>query len=202
MTGLWIFVSVLLVLFLLGQLRVGAIVEYSERGISLAVRLGQIHMGIFPAKKDKTPKPKKKEAKPPQKKKPVGGLVKTVVELLPVVLETIKKLFQRLRADKLELLLTISCPDPADTAIRYGHANALLASLWHPLTQALDVQDGHAHVDLDYDSGASTVYLYLSLSLKLWQLLTLALVLGAKVLRVVIKNRSALSGATKESEVV
>lgn len=202
MTGLWVFVSVLLILFLLGQLRVGAIVEYGEGGVSLVVRLGRIHMGILPAKKSKTPKQKKKEAKPPRKKRPVGGIIKTLVELLPAVLETVRKLFQRLRADKLELLLTISCPDPADTAIRYGQANALLASLWHPLTQALDVQDGYAHVDLDYDSGASSVYLYLSLYLKLWQLLTLALVLGAKALHVAIKNRSALSGATKESEVV
>ncbi len=202
MTGLWVFVGVLIVLFLLGQLRVGVIVEYGEQGIGLVVRLGRIHMGVLPVKKSKTPKQKKKEAKPPRKKRPVGGLVKTLVELLPPVLDTVKKLFQQLRADKLELLLTVSCPDPADTAIRYGQANALLASLWHPLTQALDVQDGHAHVDLDYDSGTSCVYLYLSLYLKLWQLLTLALVLGAKALRVVIKNRSALSGATKESEVV
>ena len=202
MTGLWVFAGVLLVLLLLGQLRVGTIVEYGEDGICLVVRLGRIHIGVLPAKKRKTPKQKKKQAKPPQKKKPVGGLVKTLVELLPAVLGTVKKLFQQLRADKLELLLTVSCPDSADTAIRYGQANALLASLWHPLTQVLDVQDGHAHVDLDYDSGTSRVYLYLSLYLKLWQLLTLALVLGAKTLRVVIKNRSALSGATKESEAV
>ena len=202
MTGLWVFVSVLLALFLLGQLRVGAIVEYGEGGVSLVVRLGRIHMGVLPAKKSKTPEQKKKQAKPTQKKKPVGDLIKTLAELLPAVLETVKKLFQRLRADKLELLLTVSCPNPADTAIRYGQANALLASLWHPLTQVLDVQDGHARVDLDYDSGASCVYLYLSLYLKLWQLLTLAVVFGAKALRVVIKNRSVLSGTTKESEVV
>lgn len=202
MTGLWVFAGVLFVLFLLGQLRMGVIVEYGEDGVSLVVRLGRIHIGILPVKKNKKPKQKKKETKPPQKKKPMGGVVKTLVELLPAILETVKKLFQQLRADKLELLLTVSCPDPADTAIRYGQANALLASLWHPLTQTLDVQDGHAHVDLDYDSGVSSVYLYLSLYLKVWQLLTLALVLGAKAIRVVVKNRSALSGATKESEAV
>ena len=202
MTGLWIFLGAALVLFLLGLLRAGMVVEYSENGICLAVRLGRIHISILPAKNTKAAKPKQKKAKPPQKKKSAGGVIKTLTELLPAVLETVKKLFRQLRADKLELLLTVSCPDPADTAIRYGQANALLASLWYPLTRALDVRDGHAHVDLDYEGGRSSVYLYLSLYLKLWQLLTLALVLGVKALRVVIKNRSALSGATKESEVV
>ncbi len=202
MTGVWIALSLVLVLLLLGQLRVGAIVEYGQDGLGVRLRLGPVRIGVFPVKPGKKSKEKTKKTKPAKEKKPLGGRVKPLVQLLPAALDTVKKLFGQLRADKLELLLTISCPDPADTAIRYGQANALLASLWGPLTQALEVQDGHAHVELDYEQGQTSAYVYLSLYLKLWQLLTLAVVFGGKVLFVLIKNRSAVRGASTESEVV
>ena len=48
---------------------------------------------------------------------------------------------RRLRGDQLELKLTIGAADPGDAAIRYGQANALLGSIWQPLTEAFHVED-------------------------------------------------------------
>lgn len=199
-TGFWVTLSVLLVLLLLGLLRTGVIVEYSQEGLGLIVRFGSIRIAVLP--RAKTNREKRTKDTSAQAKKPSGGLVKTLVQLLPDVLETVKKLFHHLRSDKLELQLTVSSPDPADTAIAYGQANALLASLWHPLTQVLDVEDGHAHVDMDYEAGRSSVYLYVSVYLRLWQLLTLAVVLVVKVIRIFIKNRSVWNASEKDREVV
>lgn len=196
MTGVLVALSLVLVLMLFGQLRVGTIVEYGQDGLGVLLRVGPVHISVFPVKS----KPKKKT--PDKAKKPLGGRVKPLLQLLSVALDTVKKLFGCLRADKLDLLLTVSCPDPADTAIRYGQANALVGSLWTPLTDVLEVEDGHARVELDYERGESVVWLYLSLYLKLWQLLWLAVVFGGKVLFVLIKNRSAARGASTEREVV
>ncbi|MBO5727714.1 MAG: DUF2953 domain-containing protein [Oscillospiraceae bacterium] len=203
MTGLWIALGVAAALLLLGQLRVGCVAHYSQEGFGLSVRLGAVRVKLLPAK-PREKKPKKKTKAPPTQteKRPIGGVVTTLVELLPAVLDAVKALFCRLRADKLELLLTVSLPDPADTAIRYGQANALLASLWTPLTQVLEVEDGHARVEMDYEGERTHIYLYVSLYLKLYQLVALAAVLGWRALRVLMKNRSVLSKTTRKSEVV
>lgn len=56
--------------------------------------------------------------------------------------------------DQLELKLTIGAADPGDAAIRYGQANALLGSIWQPLTEAFHVEEGRARVEVDFTAAA------------------------------------------------
>ena len=60
-----IFLMVLLILFLIGQVRVGVRLELKENIFSLWARLGAVKLQVFPAK----PK-KEKPEKPPKEKKP------------------------------------------------------------------------------------------------------------------------------------
>lgn len=60
MTALIVIACILLALLLIGQLRVGAAVAYSEAGLFVKVKAGPVRIQILPAKERK----KKKEKKP------------------------------------------------------------------------------------------------------------------------------------------
>lgn len=193
MRGLLILGAVLLVLFLLGQLKIGSVVEYGEAGLTVRVRLGPARLTVYPrqpkAKRKKEPKKKqrkkerkKKQEEPKQSEMPRGGALGLAKELLPLALEAAAGFKRRLVADRLELRLTAGAPDPADAALLYGRANAALGALWLPLTECFQVRDGRAHVEVDFARTAMDLYALAELSLRLWQLLWLVLFFGAKAL--------------------
>jgi len=196
MNGLCAALIVLLVLFLLGQIRIGVQVEYCEQGLLVRVRVGAVLIAVFPRKeKKKKPKSSKKPNSSGQPAEPApkgkkGGHLKLALKFIPLVLDTVKKFRRKLRVDKLEMSLVVCADDPADAAIRYGQANALLGSLWQPVTQVFHVKDGHAHVGLDFESDKPTIYILASLSLTIAQTLALGLVFGIKALGILIRNRT------------
>lgn len=195
MRALYILAAVILVLFLIGQVRVGGRAEFNAQGFFLWVRLGRINIKILPMapKEEKPPKPKKpkkkKEPRKPKKEKEpvplpekIGGALEYAQALLPVGLEAARGLWRGLRVDTLELELTAGGSDPADAAMLYGQANAALGALWHPLTKAFHVKDGAARVKLDFDAPGTTVYGQASLSIKIGTAVWIGLRAGVKAL--------------------
>ena len=201
----------LFVLLLVGSVRIGAQVEYREEGLFVHLRAGRFLILVFPMKeKKKTPKrtKKKKNAAPaaadgtPVPKQKKGGTLELVLDFLPLALDTVKRFCRRLRVDRLEMELTIGTPDPADAALRYGQANALLGSLWRPLTQAFHVKDAHAHVGVDFDAEKPVIYIFACLSLTIGQTLTLAVVFGWRALGILIRNRTRRRARAGQGEAV
>jgi len=196
MRALYILAAVVLVLFLIGQVRVGCQARFNVDGFFLWVKLGRFRIKILPGKpkgEKKPPKPKKpkKEKKPkkPKKEKPptplpekLGGALEYAQALLPVGLEAAKGLWRSFRIDKLELELTAGSPDPADTAMVYGQATAALGALWYPLTKAFHVKDGTARVNFDFNARSMTVYAFAVFSLKLGNIVWIGLRAGWKAL--------------------
>ena len=192
MKALWILAAVVLVLFLIGQVRVGGQAEFNAEGFFLWVRVGKLRIKILPmkpkAEKPKKPKKKKKPKKPKKEKEPaplpekIGGALEYAKELLPVALEAAGGMLRGLRVDTLRLELTAGSPDPADAAMVYGQANAALGALWHPLTKAFKVKDGSARVKLDFDAPGMTVYGAAGLSIKIGTVVWIGLRAGFKAL--------------------
>lgn len=192
MRALYILAAVALVLFLIGQVRVGGRAEFNADGFFLWARLGRIRIKILPMKpkeaKPKKPKKKKKPKKPKKEKPPtpiperVGGALEYAQALLPVGLEAAGGLLRGLRVDTLELELTAGGSDPADAALLYGQANAALGALWYPLTEAFKVKDGAARVKLDFDAPGTTVYGTAALSVKIGTVVRIGLRAGFKAL--------------------
>lgn len=200
MSGLVPVLIVLLALVLIGQIRIGAQVEYREDGLFVWARVGAVLIPVFPVKRKAANEEKAKQTKEPRKKK--GGLLKLALDLFPVVLDTLKRFGKRLRVDKLDMELTFGVTDPADAAVRYGQANALLGSLWQPLTQSLSIVDGHAHVGVDFEQTESSLYILASLSLTIAQLLVLVVVFGWKAMIILIGNRTGRSQRPEQREAV
>ena len=87
-----ILAGVLLVLFLLGQVRVGLRGEYTASGLKVWARLGALKIQLLPWRKKKPAREKKPLPKPVQKgkEKPKtlpGGALDYARELLPLALE-------------------------------------------------------------------------------------------------------------------
>ena len=193
MSGWAIFGLVLLVLFALGQIRIGVGAEYTQDGLTVRARLGALRIKVFPLpKKEKKPKKKKPEKKPQNPTKPKGKektaqeklewILDLAQEFVPLALEAAGCFWHRLVVDRLELCLTIGSSDPADTAMLYGQANAALGVIWQPLTQAFHVREGRAHVQVDFEAQTVSLTGQTALSLKLGQILWLGLHFGVKAL--------------------
>ena len=193
-----ILLCIVIVLFLIAQIRVGCKAEYDQDGVQVFVRVAAFYIRVFPLKKkDKEKKPKKNK-KPKKKKKPkepvpmkekIGGALGYVQTLLPVVIKAVGYFFRKLQIDTLRLRLVAGSPDPADAAKVYGTASAALGALWHPLTQAFDVRDGHASVDLDFESDRMTIWAAASLSIKIGQIIWLAVYFGVWALVRFLRER-------------
>lgn len=208
MRALYVLAAVILVLFLIGQVRVGCQARFNAEGFFLWVKLGRFRIKILPGKpkgekkpqKPKKPKkPKKKKPQKPKKEKPptplpekIGGALEYAQTLLPVALEAAKGLWRSFRIDTLELELTAGSSDPADAAMLYGQATAALGALWYPLTNAFHVKDGTARVNLDFDTQSMTVYAFAVFSLKLGNIVWIGLRAGWKALFGVLAARRRL----------
>ena len=204
MTGLYVLAALVLVLFLIGQVRVGGQVEYSGEGLTVWVRAGAFFVQVFPwkrPKKEKKTKPKKKGKKKREKPAPkeeapapslaqkAGGALEYAQALLPIALQAAGQLRKKLRIDTLDLALTVGGDDPADAAVLYGRASAVLGGLWAPLVRTFYVKDGRARAEVDFQAAGMTLYAKASLSLKIGQILWLGLFFGLKTLRAALAVR-------------
>lgn len=234
MTGWRILGLVVIVLFLIGQVKVGVGAEFAQDGLTVKARLGWIKIKVFPLAKKEGKKPKKKKKDKKQKKsaapaaqpigtseaetvgetqqaakkaeKPIGekigGALDLAKQFVPLVLEAAGCFWKKLVMDELELSLTVGGSDPADTAMLYGQANAALAALWEPITNAFHVKDGHAQVRIDFDAPNMTLYGKAALSLKIGQILWLVVYFGVKALARFLTYRSIRKAKQKDRKAV
>lgn len=195
-----ILAAVLVVLFLVGQVRVGCQAEYSVGGPVVKIRIGALRLQVFPAKprEGKPARKKEKKAKKAKEKSPVplrekvGGALSYARELLPIVLDMAGQFRKKLQVDTLRLVLTAGGTDPADAAMLYGNASAALGAFWYPLTKAFHVKDGSARVDLDFDRSEMSLYVFASLSLKIGQIMKIGVYFGMKALVAFLSVREIL----------
>ena len=196
MNGWGVLALVLLILFLLGQIRVGVQGEYTADGLTAGARVGPVRIQIYPfkdkkaSKKKKPPKAKKEKPKAETQGKKKGGAVKPLLKLLPLALEAAGQFRRKLQVDILYLEVTAGAPDPADAAMVYGRANAALGAAWQPLNAAFRIKNGRASVRIDFDREQTTVYGAAALSIKVGQALWLALYFGGRALAGLLKIRT------------
>ena len=192
------------ILLLIGCIRLGVQVEYCEQGLFVRVRVGRFYILVFPVKKgkEKPKKPKPEAKKAPAAKRKKGGVLQLALDFIPLVLDTVKRFFRKLRVDKLDMELVVGTSDPADAAIRYGQANALLGSLWQPMSEVFHVKDGHAHVGVDFEAKESALYLLAIQSLTIAQILGLVLVFGIRAMVIFLRARAKQTKQTQQGEAV
>ncbi len=191
MNGWIILLIVLLALWLLSLLRLGARIHYGRDDLRVTLIAGPARIQVLPArmkekhrraKKQKKPKKekKKKQAKPEDAEKP--GTAGRLMKLLPVAAEAAGKLLHKIRIDELSLDITWGAPDAASAAIGYGRANALLGMIWPLFDHNFKVKKHSFRVDVDYDLTEPNIILDAALTMTIGQLLAFGLHYGIKAL--------------------
>ena len=213
MNGWMITGIVLLVLFLLLQLRIGAALVYGQDDLKVSVRLGPGYITVYPRPK-KEEKQKKKKPDQEKKKKAAENTEKkgkklTLEQLLdlaqrfiPLALEAAGCLWNKLVMDDLQVSVTVGSHDPADTAMLYGQINSGLSALWVPFTQAFHVKNGRAHVGIDFDAGSILLYVRTEISIKIGQVLWIAIYFGVKALKQLFRYQKSKNTKAKERKAV
>lgn len=182
MTAFKVLLIFLLVLFLIGRIRLGGMVEYAAQGLLVKLRIGGIWLRLYPGKKKKgekkPPKKKKKKEKPTgeEKEEPkAGGPLSLVKQYLPLVGEAAGGMKRRIVIDRLFLDFTAASQDAAGAAMAFGYANMAVGMLWPIFEQNFVVKDHRFRTDVDFAAQSPTVYLNVALSIRIGQLVSFVL---------------------------
>lgn len=189
----WLIVGIVLVcLWLVGQLRLGAVLIY-EKSLTLRLRVGCLRFSILPRpdKPEKKPRKTKQNEQNSEKKpgKKIEDPVGLVLELLPLLLEALGKLRKKIRVDRIFLCwLGGGLDDPAAAAMMYGRLQAAVGGLLPVLESAADIKEYRFRMDVDYAAEKTIWEIELSLSMTLGQLLILAIWLGWNGLSIFMRH--------------
>lgn len=223
-TFLTVLLIIVVVCFLIGCIRVGGIVEYSEEGVVARVRIGLLKIKVFPMKKKKkkkdADKQKDKKKKKPKKKKKAkstgdssktgekkeaprkkGGPIQLVKTWLPLGLEALGKVKRNICIDELTVDYTINGKgDPANAAILYGRICAGGGWVTALLENNFTVKKRNISAYIDFLADQALIYLKLSLSFTIGQLVVMALSLGWMALKIWLGSRSNKQEVTKDGK--
>lgn len=203
MNGWLICLLVLLGLWLLGSIRLGGDVEYSQGGVVIRVRVGPVPVQIYPGKQKAEPGDRggafsfirKKKGKSDLADTPkAGGSVERFKRYFSLGCEAAGALKRRIRVDALRLDLLVAGEDPAKAALLFGRANGALGMLWPVLEQNFDVRDHQFRVGINFQQQKPSIYGFAAFSAPLRRLLSFAIRYGIKFLQLQKDlNRSAVT---------
>ena len=191
MTFWVVLLIVLLVLFLISLIRVGARVRYGEAGLFVHVLAGPVKIQVLPAKpKDETTKKKKKKKPKKKKPKPEGqpGTLSRLMQLLPTVGEACGALKRKIRIDDLKLDLIWGGSDAAAIALGYGQANAVLGMLWPIFDNNFKVKRHSFQIGMDYERTQPAVELEAAATFTVGQIVALGVRYGVKALIIWVRS--------------
>jgi len=209
MTALYVILGILLFFFLIGQIRVGAMMEYDENGFAVKLKVAAFWFALYPRpEKDKKPrrkkakkeKPKSKEAAGEPEPKKKGGALGLILELVPEAVEAVGVLFRKIGMDILVLHLTWAAEDPASAAMGYGAANAVMGAIYHPLDRAFRIKKSDIDISVDFEQKKPSIYAKAALAITLGQIVTLVIHYGYKALRIWMKRRKTEPDSNTKKE--
>lgn len=195
---LWLLAAVLALAVLALFIPVGAQLTYEKGSLTVDARAAFFKLRVFPfkkrekAKKKKKPSPKKKKpAAPAEKptgapeqakpeKKPAGGLpfrleftLETIRALAEAATGLIRRVLRGIRLHDICLRWPIHGPDAAETALRYGRANALLHTTFAALSNLMRVEVKEAALTPDFtDDAKGTEYFSCKITTRLFIMVT------------------------------
>lgn len=198
--GLMITGAVILALLLLSQIRLWALAGYTASGGLLRAGLGPFGLTLFHASRPKPDRKAKRAAKKTgrkERKRPVkeeavqerGAALELFWELFDTFLEVGSRFKRKLRIDLVQLRITWGAKDPADAAIGYGRAQAVLHTILPLLEVNFKVKETAAAIDIDYTLEKPTVYVKVACSLTLMQAITLGVYAGRKALAGYLRHK-------------
>lgn len=210
MTALKVIGVILLIVFLIGLIRVGAVVRFGEE-LGLTLLIGPFRIALLPAKEKKAAEKGKTEQRDKKKGHSLPKLTRDEwKDLIKIALAALKEMARRackrLRIDPLIILVVFGGEDPADIAQSYGYASAAMWGVMPHLEDLFHIPDPSLHLRMDYDAKKTRAEGTVGLSLRIWDGLVIACALLGPMLkwyrrfRKAHKNDRSAETAAKETE--
>jgi len=158
------------ILILIAVLRFGVIIEYSEAGFLMWVKVAFLKFRI--ADKDKKQKPKKEKAK--DKKSDIGkqikpGSLREFLDILKAVSNVLDRLRRRLLIKQLTIYYVSAGEDAANTAIMYGAAHAVYNTVIPLLESRFRIKHKDLRAAVDFNTSEQKIYLKIAISIAVWE---------------------------------
>lgn len=199
MTALIVIACILLALLLIGHLRAGVMVSYSEDGLHVSVKAGPLRISVLPAKTggekqsrktagrvSRHPAEQGAKAVPQRKLRDTLSLAR---RFLPLLGEAAGQCRRKIRIDFLVLHVIWGSADPASAAIGFGAGNAVLGMFWPIFEHNFHVKKYDLAVDIDYERRTPALTVQAQATLTIGQGLALAARLGGKALKIYLGYR-------------
>jgi hypothetical protein len=182
-----VLIAILVLLVLLLLLPVGADVGYDERGIRVYVRVWHSRFCLYPAKKKK----EKKQTTAKKKNRAMPDISKEeIVDGLTMAVKAVRKL--RFRLHKLRLHFTSAFPDPYQTAVVYGYAQAAVYGLGLPQLKQSDIS-----LDMDFAREDYVLDSYVSVTIKVYYIMKLCVCLLMGAIPILLRRRKRIKSTAK-----
>lgn len=208
MIALYILLGIFALAFALCLIKLRFTASYDEK-LRLELSVLFLKFTLLPTKgklkkskkKDKKIPQKKKDGEDKKKKKPstlkklsdkkgVDGLLSMFVELSQLATSTLKKLFERVVIEKLDVNIKVVGEDAADTALKYGKLCGVFYSAVAVVCGVCKCESYNLNVTPDFDDEAKAeVKAYSSFYIRVFYVLKYALSALVKLLIIRYKNR-------------
>ena len=208
----WIILGIIvLLLFVINMIRIGADVAYEDGVFRLSAKVAGICIQIIPEeekdgkkpKKEKKPKKKKekKEKKPKkeesgeekEKKKkkglPLGMNLEELLEAVKKVLQRIARFPRKFLIERFKLNLVFAGGDPYRTAMTYGYVNEALSTLMPLARQGFKVRRSEVSTDVDFLGDKTKVDFGMALTIRIGQIVGLVFSIVFAAVGVLIKSK-------------
>lgn len=202
MTWWMVLLLVLAVLALIGCIPVGVDAAYRTEGLFVSAKLGPFRLQILP-RKPKKPKKTPRSAKTaaptaeksdaaaadaPKKSLSLPGGMDGILRIAQLAVDVLGDLRRKLRVEELTVRVTVG-GDPADAAMAYGRAWALIGALMPLLERILVIKKRDIQPVLDYNEEKMSVSARLVLTITVGRALALALRAGVGFLRLLHETK-------------
>ncbi len=207
----WIILGVIvLLLFVINMIRIGADIAYEGGIFRLSAKAAGILIQIIP-EEEKDGKKKKKEKKPKKKKEkkekepakeesnkeekekkkglPLGMNLDELLEAVKKVLQRIARFPRKFLIERFKLNLIIACRDPYDTAMTYGYINEALSILIPLARQGFKVRKSEISTDVDFLGEKTQIDFSMALTIRIGQIVGFLFSLIFAAVGVVIKSK-------------
>ena len=179
-----------LILLLLLRCRVWVLLEYETSGLHLWIGVGAFYISLYPMNLRRKKRNVKKVVKRvEEKEKKEGAALEPFREFFHLSLEIAQRFQQKLCIDLLQLHLNWGAEDPADAAISYGFAHAVMNSFLALLEVNFTVKEKNTRIQLDYSLDKPNIYAKASCSLAVKQAFSLGLYAGRRAFTIYRKQK-------------
>ena len=198
----WLIAAAVIILLLI--LPLGASIIYNADGPLVRLVAGPIFIRLYPGIKqdpDKPKKPKKKKEKPKKEKKPAtgatkkkGGPISDFYPFVKLVFDFLKDFKNKLRFDVVKFHLLMAGGDPADLAINYGKAWAIVGDAWALLETWFVIKKRDVKIQCDFESTQTLINARLKLTITLGRIFSLGVHHGLRAVKELLKIRKKRKG--------